>query len=111
MNGQTMTREAELSWHLHRAALPYLRADWPAAQRTMRANLTRFKQTRRAPLAESWVDEWWQAVEEGPDAVESVAMMPGERGNDLRQMSPLAGLLPQDVRMQVIRELRSVASR
>lgn len=106
----SQTREATLSVALHRAALPYVYRDWSAARRVMQFNLDRMKMRRRAPLAEGWVAEWQQALNIGPEAVEQVALMPGERGDDLRQMTPFAGVLPQDVRLEVIRQVRNNAS-
>ncbi|WP_336653003.1 MULTISPECIES: hypothetical protein [unclassified Leucobacter] len=110
MTGTTLTREAELSLQLHSAALPFLRQDWPTARRLMRSNLALLKRRRRAPLAEGWVREWETAVEAGPEAVAAVALTEGERGIDLRQVSPLAGVLPQHVRLQVLKQVRGHAA-
>lgn len=105
-----MTREAELSWHLHRAAVPYVLNNWAEAERIIRANLGFLKNRPRAQLAQEWVREWEAAADRGPEAVAEVAMMDGERGDDLRQVSPLAGVLPQDIRMQVLRHVREHAT-
>ena len=110
MVSETMTREAELSWQLHRAVLPYLWQDWPASQRVIRKNIALLKRRPRALLAEGWVREWEQAAELGPDAVATVAMTEGERGDDLRQVSPPAGVLPQEVRLQVLHQVRGRAA-
>lgn len=110
MTGTTLTREVELSLQLHRAALPFLRQDWPTAQRVMRSNLALLKRRRRAPLAEGWLQEWETAVEAGPEAVAAVALTEGERGVDLRQVSPLAGILPHEARLQVLKQVRGHAA-
>lgn len=108
--GKVLSREAELSWQLHRAVLPYLRQDWPTAQRVIRKNIALLKRRPRARLAEGWVREWEHAAELGPDAIAAVAMTEGERGDDLRQVSPLAGVLPQEVRLQVLHQVRGRAA-
>lgn len=106
-----MTREAELSWQFHRAVVPYLQENWPNTQRIIRANLALLKRRPRAQLARGWVREWEIAAELGPDAVAAVAMTEGERGEDLRQVSPLAGVLPQEVRLRVLQQVRGHAAR
>lgn len=110
MADTTMRREVELSYELHRAVLPYLRRDWPAAEEKIRTNINRFNRRPRAKLAQGWVREWECAVDQGPEAVAAVALTAGERGNDLRQVSPLVGVLPQSVRAQVLQQVRGYAS-
>lgn len=100
-----MNRAADVSLQLHRAAVQHLLKDWAAAEPVIRANLERLRSRRRAPLAETWVAEWVAAVEAGPEAVARVALTPGGRGEDLRQVSPLAGVLPEEERLQVLREV------
>ncbi|MHA3684237.1 hypothetical protein ACXR2W_08275 [Leucobacter sp. HY1908] len=111
MTGTTMTREAELSWQLHLAVLPFLKGDWPTTERLIRSNLALLKRRPRARLAQSWVQEWESAIDVGPDAVAAVAMTAGERGEDLRQVSPLAGVLPQEVRLRALQQVRDSGSR
>jgi hypothetical protein len=110
MNTQVWTREAELSFQLHRAALPYLHEDWPTVQRTIRDNLNLLKRRPRAVQAQGWIREWEDALAEGPEALERVAMTPGEHGVDLRQVTPLAGVIPFDVRLRVIQQVRGNAA-
>lgn len=110
MNTQVRSREAELSYQLHLATLPYLYEDWSTVQRTIRANLDLLKRRPRAVQAQGWIHEWEAALEEGPEALERVAMTPGERGTDLRQVTPLAGVLPFQVRLQVIQQVRGNAA-
>ncbi len=105
-----MRREVELSYELHRAVLPYLRSDWPSAEKKIRSNIARLNRRPRAKLAQGWVREWECAVDNGPDAVAAVALTSGDRGNDLRQVSPLVGVLPQEVRAQVLKRVRGFAS-
>lgn len=106
MDRQIERREAALSLELHLAVLPYLKPNWPENERIIRRNLALMKRQPRAPLARGWVHEWERATDEGPEAIARVALTPGERGEDLRQMSPLAGVLPEEVRLQVLHGLR-----
>lgn len=82
MTGTTLTREVELSLQLHRAALPFLRQDWPTARRMCarislsssgagvhRLQKAGYRSGRRP----------WRA---GPEAVAAVALTEGERGVD-----------------------------
>lgn len=110
MTGTVMTREAELSYELHRAALPFLYADWAGAERIIRSNLAKLARRPRAALAQSWVLEWSSAVDQGPAAVAEVALSEGERGADLRQVSPLAGVLPASARLEVLQRVRGHAA-
>lgn len=59
----------------------------------MRRNIARLKARPRARLARIWVLEREDALNLGHDAVSEVAMTEGERGDDLRQILPLAGVL------------------
>lgn len=100
-------REVELSLALHKAAVPHLISDWGRVEPIIRQNLARYRERPRSPLAQSWVDEWQAAVEQGPEAVSEVALTPDERGHDLRQMTPLAGVLTQQERLDIITSLRT----
>lgn len=100
----TPQRSVELSLALHRAVMPFMYADWPATRTILLRNLSRMKEWRLSTTARSWVSEWETAVERGPDAVEKVAFTPGERGADLRQMSPFAGVLPEGERLKVLEQ-------
>jgi hypothetical protein len=109
MNGQENTRSAELSLQLHRAALPYLWKDWDRASKIIRANLEKQRRLVHSPMALAWISEWEKAVDSGPDAIEVIVAQRGERGDDLRQMTPLAGVLPNSERWRVIGEVRHAA--
>lgn len=110
MTGMTRTREAELSFQLHRAVLPFLEHDWPTNRRIILKNLAFLNSRPRSELARSWVSSWEHAVARGPQAVAEVALTEGERGDDLRQVTPLAGVLPEEERLRVIRRVRGLAT-
>jgi transcriptional regulator with XRE-family HTH domain len=67
-------------------------ADWPAAETVARRNLDRMRSD--APAAtQRWVDRWVALVDAGAEAVHRQLLDEGEEADDLRQMTPFAGLL------------------
>lgn len=63
--------------------------------------------TRPSPAVHGrYLDEWEAAVATGPDEVERLATMPGSYGDTLRQVSPLAGVLPQEELQRIIKETK-----
>lgn len=102
-------RTSVLSIALHEAAIPYVRSDWGRASRIIGENLAKLRTRARGPLAHEWIDEWESAWAAGPEGIVAVARMRGERGNDLRQMTPLAGVLPFDIRADIAMGLRRVS--
>lgn len=87
---------------LHVEAVKMLEADPGLASRAL-ATLARWDEhvtERSKPLRDCWVQiiatrNWTLALEQS------------ERGNQLRQASPLATLLPEAVRLEVLQSLRS----
>lgn len=87
---------------LHVEAVKMLESDPSLANRAL-ATLARWDghvAKRSKPLRDRWVQiittrDWALALEKS------------ERGNQLRQASPLATLLPEDVRLKVLRSLKS----
>lgn len=86
---------------MHREAVQMLLADPSLADKAM-SILARWDTHvcgRSKPLRDQWVRiisdrDWSRALEES------------ERGNQLRQASPLAILLPSKVRLEIIRSIR-----
>ena len=91
---------------MHREAVKMLLADPALAEKAL-AILDRWDghvSQRSKPLRDQWVRiiserDWSRALEES------------ERGNQLRQASPLAILLPNDVRLNIIRAIKSERER
>jgi hypothetical protein len=90
---------------MHQEAVRLLKLDPALASRALQT-LARWRESgdpRTRPLWDEWegiilASDWDAAVEKS------------ERGNQLRQASPLATLLPADTRAQIIAFVKSLAS-
>ncbi|HVW33282.1 MAG TPA: hypothetical protein VHL53_12135 [Acidimicrobiia bacterium] len=49
-----------------------------------------------------WLDEWAAALDDGPERVRAVLLDPSDHGHDMRQMSPLAGLISDEERLAAL---------
>ena len=96
------SRQDRQSLLMHREAVRMIVAD-PSLVKKALAILARWDghaSLRSKPLRDQWVQiiselDWDRALEES------------ERGNQLRQASPLAILLPNDVRLGIIRSIKN----
>lgn len=103
--GEYVDRGIILSRALHAAAEPYIRTEWSRARRIIASNLARQRTHAHGPLAQKWTHEWERAAAQGPEAVIALSRLRGEHGNDLRQMTPLAGVLPYAIQRRIALEL------
>lgn len=88
---------------MHLEAVRLLRGDPLLVARALET-LTRWRMTADVRSV-SLLDEWTRILTETEwDA----AVAPDERGNQLRQASPLAGLLPEKTRLGIIRKVRAL---
>lgn len=88
---------------MHIAAVRLIKQQ-PRLARRATATLRRWRETadpRTLPL----LDEWARIIEQRDW---SLAVARTERGNQLRQASPLATLLPDDERLNIIRRVKSL---
>jgi hypothetical protein len=76
--------------------------DFAAAERIGRANLARSAAMVEDGPSRRWVDAWAAALDEGPHAVRAILLDPTDAGHDLRQMSPLAGLITDGERLAAL---------
>lgn len=91
------------SLRMHLEAVRLLHKDPNLAARSFET-LTRWRETadpRSSPL----FDEWSSIIAKGEW---DRAVAPDERGNQLRQASPLAGLLPEETRFGIIRKVKAL---
>lgn len=91
---------------LHREVVSLVRRDPESVRRQGRANLARLRSAHPDGWSDRWFDEW-EGLLDGP-VEELIAALsdPTDAGVDRRQASPLATLLPAEVRWRVIRETR-----
>jgi len=93
-----------LSLALHTEAVGMMRADPALIDRAI-AILIRWDKTcdhHSKPLR----DEWMRIL---TDRLWDIALDPGERGNQLRQASPVSCILPNARRLEIIKECKQLA--
>lgn len=103
-------REDRVSYELHRAVAEKIREDPEPILDKARTNLQKMASRRRDAYSEGWVEEWSTLVNDGDlrRLVEGM-LRPDERGNDLRQMTPFAGVLSEEERLVAIHKASRAA--
>ena len=91
------------SWLMHREAVKLLRADTALVTR-VEATLSRWME-RADPHSRPLLDRWAQIVAARDW---EAALANGDEAQQLRQASPFAGLLPDDLRLAIIRYVREL---
>lgn len=86
-------RRERRSLALAAATATAVERDFAAATRLADANLDRASAVVGDNASRAWIVEWRRILGRGPKAVRAALLDPGDRGHDLRQMSPFAGLL------------------
>ncbi|MET3142488.1 UNVERIFIED_ORG: putative heme iron utilization protein [Arthrobacter sp. UYEF2] len=100
-------REVRVALELHRTVADLLRSDrCEEILEVGRRNIARMRETPRATIAERWLDEWAHLLGGPIDSLIQRMLAINERGIDLRQISPFAGALTQDERLDAIRRAR-----
>lgn len=107
-DSRPVDRTVVLSRALHRAVEPFILQDWERACEVMIKNIAMQRARARSAYVNSWIDTWESALNAGAEAVIVLSRTPGERGDDLRQMTPLAGILPFEIQQRIARELPRV---
>jgi excisionase family DNA binding protein len=98
-----LTRDQERSLWLHRALVGRLVEQPEEVLDHARRNATRLlEQQQRPGMTTHWLNEWLRVIDSGADEVAAVLTSPRPHAVELRQNSPCAGVLPQDVRSRVL---------
>ena len=87
---------------LHDAVARHLLADPSLIQKKIIPTLERFKQVHRTSGSLPLLEQWEQALQAGVDATIAVCRDPREGGRQLRQASPMAGILSDAERKAII---------
>lgn len=98
-----LTRDQERSLWLHRAVLAEL-VEYPEdilARAGGNLQRLRAQHTGRGMTAR-WLDQWQEVLDAGVDAVADVLTAHGPAALELRQNSPFAGVVSQEVRSRVL---------
>jgi len=102
-SGHELTRDQERSLWLHRALLADLLTDPDAMLTTARRNLARWADHHRPDgMTRHWLGQWQETLDQGVDAVAEVLTSRAPEAVELRQNSPFAGVLDQQVRARVL---------
>lgn len=97
------SRERERSLWLHRAIVCYLLRDPEGAIERARANLDRWERLHRLDgVAQRYFADWRGILDAGIDRVIETMISEAEDAVELRQNSPFAGVLPEQVRQEVL---------
>jgi excisionase family DNA binding protein len=97
---ERLTRDQEKSLWLHRAILARLAVDPESVLEIARNNAHKIllDQTRDN-MTSRWLREWLRVLDDGVDSVAEVLTSASPRAVELRQNSPFAGALPEDIRL------------
>lgn len=97
-------REDRKSFELHRSIVRKLRADPSGVRRRASAGVERLITSPNiGPQGRRWVEEWRQAIDDGPAALERLCLRDDDHGASLRQVSPFFGVLSQHERLEALK--------
>lgn len=103
-------REERVSYELHLAVAQKIRENPQPVLSKARTNLQRMASRTRNAYAHGWVAEWTTLVNGGDmNRLMESMLGPDERGIDLRQMTPFAGVLSQEERLVAIHKAARAA--
>jgi transposase len=103
-------REERVSYELHRAVAEKVAEDPQVVLSKARTNLQKLAARVRDTYAQGWVAEWEKLITLGDvQQIRDVMLSSDERGIDLRQMTPFAGVLSQEERLVAIHKASRAA--
>jgi excisionase family DNA binding protein len=103
IGGPSLTREQEKSLWLHRALVGYVLADPDAAIARAREQVTSWRAVhRRSGMTDRSLESWSKVLDSGLEAVIEVLTSRRSEAVELRVNSPFAGLLPDEVRRDLL---------
>ena len=102
-----MNREQRRSLWLHCAVAGQVAADPVRTLDHARANLERVRVAHPTGMSAHWLDTWQSVLASGPQAVLQTLTAQTPLAIELRQNSPFAGVLPDEVRAGVLGALRA----
>ena len=98
-----LTRDQERSLWLHRAVLAELVEDPEGVLARVSGNLQRLRaQHPSRSMTDRWLGLWQEVLDAGVDAVADVLTSQGPAALELRQNSPFAGVISEQVRSRVL---------
>lgn len=97
-------RETRVAYELHRVVANRLDVEPQPVLERGRRNLDRMRLQRRDSLSIQWIDEWRRLLDGSIVDLKTAMLDIGHHADDMRQMSPFAGVLSQDERLLAIRK-------
>jgi hypothetical protein len=102
-----MQRSDRRKLEYHRVVVDHLNRDEARVRRIGLENVAKIRSLYLAPnRANEWIDEWEELLCGPREALATACLEPGEHGNDMRQMTPFAGVITQDERMIAVARAR-----
>lgn len=100
----TTRREERVSYELHVGVLLKFEEAPHKVRAVALQNLAKMEDSPRAPIAESWLKEWKVLVTGPIEHLREGMLADTERAREMRQLSPFAGAISQDERLDAIRK-------
>ena len=97
-----LSPEDARSWRMNEAALDAASADWPRAAVKIRNNLARL--SNRHAASPDLVRQYEDLVDRGPEILRAEVLSLTDKGQSLRSLHPLAGLIDRRRRHVIIHE-------
>ena len=102
-----LTREQQKSLWLHRALLGPLMRDPQGVLRVARENIDVWSSGHRSEgMTARYLEQWRDVIDQGVEMTVHVLTSPDPLSCELRQNSPLAGVLEEEVRHDVLKAFR-----
>lgn len=104
-----MDRQTQRRWLLHRQLLGHFSPDvWPFWQQQMRHNIHALQGSTHGQPHERNLDRWQQIVDASDiGELRRVMLDTSTDGIEMREVSPMSGLLPDAERLQVLQLVRT----
>jgi transcriptional regulator with XRE-family HTH domain len=102
-----MDRDSRRRWLMHRQLLQHLTPEtWQTWRDTMLHNIERLRESTHGQPHERNIDRWCSIVEtDDVPSLRRIMLDTSTDGIEMREVSPLLGLLPEDERLRVLEEL------
>lgn len=104
-----MNRTDRRRWLLHRELVGRLsKQTWPVWHQPLSLNLERLRKSVSGQPHQRNLDRWQRLVEEQDlNGLRRVMLDPTQDGIEMREVSPMSGLLPDEDRLKVLRMVRT----
>lgn len=95
---RALARQRHIRMGMAAATAVRVRERWPEARALALQQLEAMETQARGVSATRTVELWRRALDQGPEFAAQLLVRTGEQGDDLRQLTPFAGVLTDDER-------------